>query len=83
MVGPFPLWGRWRASVSLILEPRDLWVGVYWNTRAGFTEVYTCAIPCLPIRVAIWPDDRTGDGRIWADIQAAMAAHEAGGKWAR
>ena len=34
--------------LSLILEPRDLWFGVY----AGPDAVYITLIPCLPIRWA-------------------------------
>lgn len=32
--------------LSLVLEPRDLWLGVYVAPRA----VYVCVIPCLPLR---------------------------------
>lgn len=32
--------------LSLVLEPRDLWVGVRWPPGS----VYVCLIPCLPIR---------------------------------
>lgn len=41
-------------SWELLLEPRDLWVGVYWDT-CGFThirtDIYVCLLPCLPIHV--------------------------------
>lgn len=37
--------------LSLILEPRDVWVGVY----AAPDAVYITLIPCLPIRWARTP----------------------------
>jgi hypothetical protein len=55
---------RWP-SVSVIVEPRDLWVGVYWDVVASLLgnpialDVYVCVVPCLPIRLT-WgvPKDR-------------------------
>jgi hypothetical protein len=38
------LWRRGR--LSLILEPRDLWVGAY----AGHGAVYVILVPCFPLR---------------------------------
>ena len=32
--------------LSLVFEPRDLWVGVY----VAYGAVYVCLIPCLPVR---------------------------------
>jgi hypothetical protein len=40
-------------GVHLLFEPRDLWVGVFWDRRNGDTFVYVCVIPCLPIRFRI------------------------------
>jgi hypothetical protein len=42
-----------RISVRLLFEPRDLWVGAYWNRQRERCEwmVYVCLIPCLPIRI--------------------------------
>jgi len=34
---------------SIKLEPRDIWVGIYWKRRASFLSIYLCVIPCLPI----------------------------------
>lgn len=49
------------SSVKLLFEPRDLWVGVYWNTfrtpadmygpAMGFFEMCICLIPMLPLRL--------------------------------
>lgn len=38
------LWRRGR--LSLVLEPRDLWLGLYVAPGA----VYVCVVPCLPLR---------------------------------
>lgn len=36
-------------------EPRDVWLGVYWNRerrgRMWRTDVYVCLVPCFPIRM--------------------------------
>lgn len=37
-------WGR----LSLLIEPRDIWLGVFIAPHA----VYICVIPCLPFRWA-------------------------------
>jgi hypothetical protein len=37
-------WGR----LSLVLEPRDIWIGLY----VGSDAIYLTLIPCLPIRWA-------------------------------
>jgi hypothetical protein len=43
-------------------EPRDVWVGIYWDvtreramgadTGIRVTHVYVCLVPCFPIRMA-------------------------------
>lgn len=47
--------------VKLKFEPRDLWVGVYWDferyiwnpdqTEHWWLDVYVCLIPTLPLRL--------------------------------
>lgn len=47
-----------KAKVRIKFEPRDLWVGIFWE-RIGRTttletdreqiRVYLCLLPCLPI----------------------------------
>lgn len=39
-----------KLSVSVIWEPRDAWVGLYWNKTRSETSVYVCILPFLPIR---------------------------------
>lgn len=40
-----------KLSVSLILEPRDLWIGLFWEAKGTHERSwYLCLIPCLPIR---------------------------------
>jgi hypothetical protein len=42
-----------RLSVRWLFEPRDCWIGVFWNQSWDkdeyFTLVYICLLPCLPI----------------------------------
>lgn len=45
--------------VEILWEPRDLWLGVYWNRPQNHErdlELYICLLPCLPIRVSLWDD---------------------------
>lgn len=47
-------------SIQLLFEPRDLWIGVYWNVEQKYQEnelsIYFCLIPCLPIRIKATSD---------------------------
>lgn len=35
-------------KVHILFEPRDLWIGVYWDRQRG---IYLCIIPCFPIHI--------------------------------
>lgn len=51
--------------VSAALEPRDMWIGVYWTRVYGVLDwmhsegaqyhnalcIYICVLPCLPIEL--------------------------------
>ncbi len=44
--------GRWRWSFQL--EPRDLWVGVYWDRLAPYLlDIYICPLPTLAVRLRL------------------------------
>jgi hypothetical protein len=47
--------------VAWLFEPRDIWIGVYWNSErhGGWREltVWVCLLPMLPIRVLFWKRD--------------------------
>ena len=44
-------------EIKLLFEPRDLWVGLYWNKEEApggkpwVLTLYFCLIPMLPLRV--------------------------------
>ena len=40
-------------SVRLRFEPRDLWIGVYWDRRPGALVLYVCLLPLLPLRIEV------------------------------
>lgn len=52
---------RWRRILltrfvfCFEFEPRDLWLGVYWNWRvlalADVLDVYVCLVPTLPLHI--------------------------------
>lgn len=35
--------------VRVAFEPRDLWVGVYWDRKVDGVHVYVCAVPCIVV----------------------------------
>lgn len=49
---------RRRFTVRWLFEPRDLWLGVFWNRVEGgiprdkFLLVYVCFVPSLPFCIA-------------------------------
>jgi len=42
--------------ISLLWEPRDCWIGLYWDLQrqAGVFSLYLCVIPTLPLRIQKW-----------------------------
>ena len=54
-----------KFAIDLLWEPRDLWVGVYWDRGQhevhyipgsvmleNYVRVYVCLLPCLPIKLS-------------------------------
>lgn len=43
-------------ALNLYFEPRDVWVGVYWDTcwegPEKTLELYVCIVPLFPLRVS-------------------------------
>lgn len=44
-------------EITVKFEPRDIWIGVYWNLSKSIEsayrklDVYVCILPMLPIRL--------------------------------
>ncbi len=38
---------NWRFFVEAKFEPRDLWLGLFWDKREDGLHLYVCPIPCL------------------------------------
>lgn len=36
-------------TISIRFDPRDVWVGVFWNRYPGELRVYVCIVPLFPI----------------------------------
>lgn len=34
---------------SVKFEPRDLWVGVFWDRRPDGVHFYVCLVPCIVV----------------------------------
>ena len=59
-----------RLSVELIFEPRDLWIGVFWDRLALLVNVYVCIVPMLPLRFVWWTGKEFP--RRWAVIHSTV-----------
>lgn len=43
-----------RLMWRVLFEPRDLWIGVFWDRNVrGDLVVYLCLIPCFPLRLTV------------------------------
>lgn len=40
-----------RPRLRLQVEPRDLWVGLYWDRRSDGLHLYVCPLPALLLHV--------------------------------
>jgi len=47
---------------EVVFEPRDLWVGAFWDTSRGF-DLYVCPVPCVAFH---WYRRGTGRRPWWA-----------------
>ena len=68
-------------KAKILWEPRDIWVGVYWDRGCGshvpwakglrrMWRVYICIVPCLPLRLEWWTDDGARPGCYsWEDVK--------------
>lgn len=46
--------GGLRINATVLFEPRDLWIGVFWDKAFdGTYDVYVCILPMLPIYFTI------------------------------
>ncbi len=71
------------SRVNVFFEPRDLWVGLYWNKEETYVfaedkeyttfKVYVCGVPTLPL-VMEWdfPDDIPPDCRVTSEDEEAL-----------
>ena len=50
---------KWKYSFKtrLLFEPRDLWVGLYWDYqrigRIWHCDFYICILPMLPVKITV------------------------------
>jgi hypothetical protein len=35
--------------MSIKFEPRDIWIGLFWDRRPDGLHIYVCPLPCLVI----------------------------------
>lgn len=36
-------------SISIRFDPRDIWLGVFWDRRPGELRMYVCIVPLFPV----------------------------------
>ena len=49
-------------KITFKFEPRDLWIGLYWNNLdSNELNIYICVIPVFPIHVRIFLEDFISD----------------------
>lgn len=41
-------------NLDFKFEPRDLWIGVYWNRDGNCLDIYVCVLPCLLAHFSCW-----------------------------
>lgn len=39
--------------IRWLVEPRDLWIGVYWNRYPSALDLFICVLPALPVNIYI------------------------------
>ncbi|MES2155920.1 MAG: hypothetical protein V4510_12365 [bacterium] len=44
---------RWGWGISCYFEPRDLWVGCYYDRRRAGLTLYFCLVPTIVIKVML------------------------------
>ncbi len=47
-------------KAKLKFEPRDLWIGVYWDRSPVRLDVYICVVPCFPLHIRIYRESKGG-----------------------
>lgn len=45
-------------KARIFFEPRDIWVGVFWDRRDDGLRLYICIVPCVPILLTFSRDTR-------------------------
>lgn len=52
-------WLRPEIRMGIKFEPRDLWIGIYWDTsneadHFQHLKIYICIVPLFPIWISIY-----------------------------
>lgn len=64
-------WRPIRCDLDVQVEPRDLWIGVYWQSYPSERELWICLVPCLVVH--LWWSRRRNMFRPPKDLRATEA----------
>lgn len=42
-----------KLIMHLMFEPRDIWIGLYWDLKGRDLHLYLCLIPCFPLHLIV------------------------------
>lgn len=47
----------YKIEAGFKFEPRDLWIGIYWDCPRELYikfDIYICVVPCFPFHIRCW-----------------------------
>ena len=67
-------------KARLLFEPRDIWIGVFWDRRPGGLHVYICVVPCAPL-LLVFPPPQEECAREVCDLCGAEPGQKHGDEY--
>ena len=47
------MFGGTTIQMRLFIEPRDIWIGLYWKRYPRAIDLYFCVLPCVSLNVYV------------------------------
>jgi hypothetical protein len=45
--------GHYWLEITFMLEPRDMWIGLYWKRYPKAIDLYFCVLPCVVLEIYV------------------------------